>query len=145
MKRLFNVFALIAIVAMLFTACSPSPREATLDDMELMAKFAALMNSASYDNVIEETETGFHFEGEYKASNGDILTYAHYEMNADPEAMTATIYQEVKAIIDGASHTYSVNASGSVDASGNPTVVNYELKIDGTPIKINLDDIPSLA
>lgn len=141
MKRLFNVFALIAIVAMLFTACSPSPREATLDDMELMARFSTLIGAAREAGVVEVTETGLHFEGEYEAPNGDILTYAYVESTSDPEAQTATAIFESKAIIDGVNHTYSYNFSSSVDASGNP-VINYELKIDGTPIKIDQPDIP---
>lgn len=97
------------------------------------------MTSAS--SVLEPVELengyGYKFSGEYKASNWDILKYASYEATYGEN--TVKMSQEVKAIIDGKEHSYTFQASGT------ETDYDYEFKLDGTPIIIDPNDLPSFA
>ena len=139
MKKAVSLIALVLVVALAFTACSPAPRQVTEDDMALIEKIQTLMISASsvLEPVPMENGYGYKFSGEYKAPNGDVLKYASYE--ATYGEGTVSMSQEVKAIIDGKEHSYTFQMSGT------ETDYDYELKLDGTPIVIDINDIPSLA
>lgn len=116
MKKSLSLIALIAIIAMLFTACSP--KSASTEDIAAAKTIATLVSAAmeEYGTYISDTENGLEMIKPYVAENGDTLT--GFTMintgNPDDENAILTTEQIAKATIAGKDYTLKLITSYNV-------------------------------
>ena len=114
MRKHSAIVAAVLVIVMLLSACSPSSREATADDLLLVTRITALIPQASAaGKLANESETKMVLTSDYTAPNGDVLTKAVQESSmADPgQNDSYTIEMELAATIDGKNHTLHISAS----------------------------------
>lgn len=148
MKKTFSVIALVAIVAMLFTACAPQP--ATEEQIAVANELLILVGKASVGGKISTPTNPLDYtisltEEYTDPVTGDKLTAYTQTLKvsgdiSDLQNATAKMTMTVKGVIAGNSHSLSVSATASPDGS-----YSGSAKIDGKNVTLDsLQNIPGV-
>lgn len=149
MKKLLNVFALIAIVTMLFASCSPSPRAITEDDIAILTRLGELVDGAvSAGRIVMPGDPSTWTDGKasvnlenppYEGTLGDLTSFnMSISFSSDLSEMSVS-FDMAGNLDELGTHSFSASLSGPVPTSSDINLDDYNVSayIDGSPIDPN--------
>ena len=129
MKKLFNVFALIAIVAMLFASCSNNAsRPATEADMVLLEQIMGLFEESQPSWTVDQEARKAVLEKDYEGTTGVVKAGSTQTYN-ETETTVTEIFN-LTVVINDVTHTFYYELITDV-ASGTGT---GKVILDGTEL-----------
>ena len=142
MKKAVSLIALVLVVALAFTSCSPAPRDFTQDDIEVIGALYMLTNEAGQKGLMKTSADELSASlsgGTYTSASGEKLYSASMKTSGmNPPGWTE---YKISGTVNGVKYDFEMKAS--VDAAYNVTL-DY-CKLNGTPLNIDINDIPGWA
>lgn len=139
MKKAFTLVALVLVVALAFTACSPAPRDFTQDDIKVIDALYTITNEAGQKGLMKTSEDKLSATlqgGTYTSDSGEKLYSASMRTSGmNPPGWTE---YKISGTVDGVKYDFEMKVSVGADYG---YTLDY-CKLNGTPLNIDLTDIP---